>query len=100
MSSTPIHSFATWKIKSGQLPTVLAVLKDLRAKSIQESGNLFYEVYQDKTHPCTLMLHEGYTDEAALDQHRNAKHYVELVVEKIRPLLEDRNVLLTTPLEL
>jgi len=36
MSSTPIHAFAKWKVRPGQLENVLLILKELKAKSIQE----------------------------------------------------------------
>ena len=100
MSVKPIHAFAKWTIKPGQLETVLSIVKDLHARSIEEKGNLFYNVLQDNSNPNILVLFEGYTDEAALTQHRNSSYYIEAVVEKIRPLLADREVILTTPLEL
>jgi (4S)-4-hydroxy-5-phosphonooxypentane-2,3-dione isomerase len=99
MSVKPIHAFAKWTIKPGQLETVLTIVKDLHARSIEEKGNLFYNVLQDNSNPNILVLFEGYTDEAALEQHRNASYYIEAVVEKIRPLLAGREVILTTPLE-
>jgi (4S)-4-hydroxy-5-phosphonooxypentane-2,3-dione isomerase len=99
MSVKPIHAFAKWTIKPGQLETVLTIVKDLHARSIEEKGNLFYNVLQDNSNPNILVLFEGYTDEAALTQHRNASYYIEAVVEKIRPLLAGREVILTTPLE-
>ena len=100
MSSTPIHAFAKWKIRSGQLENVLLILKELRAKSIQERGNLFYQVHQDNSDPNTLILFEGYSDDSALTLHRNAGYYIQAVVEDLRPLLADREVILTTPVEI
>jgi quinol monooxygenase YgiN len=99
MSGKPIHTFAKWTVKPGQLDTVLAIVNDLHAKSIEEKGNLFYNILQDNSNPNILVIFEGYTDEAALTQHRNASYYIEAVVEKIRPLLKDREVIVTTPLE-
>lgn len=100
MSSQPIHTIAKWKVKPGQYDTVLMLLKELRAKSIEEEGNLFYNVYQDNDDLCTLILLEGYANEAALNQHRNSSHYIGIVVEKIRPLLASREIILMTPIEI
>jgi (4S)-4-hydroxy-5-phosphonooxypentane-2,3-dione isomerase len=100
MSVTPIHVFAKWKVRPGQLENVLLILKELKAKSIQEKGNLFYQVHQDSSDPNTLILFEGYADDSALALHRNAEYYVQAVAENIRTLLADREVILTTPVEI
>src|SRR5215469_15143464 len=96
MSVTPTHVFAKWKVRPGQLENVLLILKELKAKSIQEKGNLFYQVHQDSSDPNTLILFEGYSDDSASALHRNAEYYIQ-AVENIRALLVDREVILTTP---
>jgi (4S)-4-hydroxy-5-phosphonooxypentane-2,3-dione isomerase len=100
MSVTPIHVFAKWKVRPGQLENVLLTLKELKAKSIQEKGNLFYQIHQDNSDPNTLILFEGYSDDSALALHRNAEYYIQAVVDNIRALLADREVILTTPVEI
>ena len=100
MSVTPIHVFAKWKIRPGELENVLLILKELKANSIQERGNLFYQVHQDTSDPNTLILFEGYSNDSALTLHRNAGYYIQAVVEEVRPLLADREVILTTPVEI
>jgi (4S)-4-hydroxy-5-phosphonooxypentane-2,3-dione isomerase len=100
MSVTPIHVFAKWKVRPGQVENVLSILKELKAKSIQEKGNLFYQVHRDNSDPNTLILFEGYVDDSALALHRNAGYYKQAVVERISTLLTDREVILTTPIEI
>ena len=99
MSGTPIHVFAKWKVRPGQLENVLLILKELKAKSIQENGNLFYQVHQDNSDPNTLILFEGYSDDSALTLYRNAGYYKQAVVENMRTLMTEREVILTTPVE-
>ena len=84
MSVAPIHVFAKWKIRPGQLENVLLILKELKANSIQEKGNPFYQVHQDNSDPNTMILFEGYSDESALALHRSAGYYIKAVVEDIR----------------
>ena len=96
----PIHVFATWKVKEGHTDTVLNMLKTVGEESVKEKGNLFYKVHQSNTDISTIVLFEGYIDEAAITAHRNTTHYRELVVEQIIPLLESREVVLTTPIEM
>lgn len=98
MSEKHIYTFAKWKVKNGQLDTVLNLLTEVSAKSIAEEGNLFYTIYQNNSDADTLILHEGYKNESALAQHRNSEHFQTLVIGKIIPLLEDREVVLATQL--
>ena len=93
----PIHVFATWKVKEGQVEGVLNILKTMREESVKEKGNLFYKIHQSNTDVNTIVLFEGYTNDAAITEHRNSVHYQDLVVGKIVPLLESREVVLTTP---
>lgn len=94
MSQKNIHVFATWRVKEGQLDTVLGLLKEVAEKSRAEEGNLFYKVHQSNTESNTLILFEGYKDETALEQHRNSEHFQTLVIGKIVPILENREVVL------
>ena len=96
-NQNPIHVFATWKVKEGNIETVLEILKTVSKESIKEEGNLFYKIHQSNTDANTIVLYEGYTDEVALDEHRNSAHYKDLVLEQIIPLLDTRQVILTSP---
>jgi quinol monooxygenase YgiN len=98
MATTPIHVFARWKVKEGNMQTVLKLLHEVRSKTAREKGNLFYWIHQSQADANTLILFEGYVDEVAQKAHVNADHYKKLVVEQIVPLLEEREVTLTTPI--
>jgi quinol monooxygenase YgiN len=98
MSVTPIHVFAKWRVRPGQLENVLLILKELKAKTVQEKGNLFYQVHQDNSDANTLILFEGYSDDLASTVHRNAGYYIQ-ALKNIRTLLTDREVIFTTPIE-
>jgi len=99
ISQKPIHVFAIWKVKEGHIETVLHALKTVCEKSVKESGNLFYKIHQNNSDVNTIVLFEGYTDESAVTEHRNTAHYQDLIIGKIIPLLEKREVILTTPIE-
>ncbi|MCF2518792.1 putative quinol monooxygenase [Dyadobacter sp. CY351] len=100
MSANAITTFAKWQVKSENLETVLHLLADLSKKSKAETDNLFYQVFQDQSNPNVLVLFEGYTNEAALTAHRNSAHFQEIAVKQIIPLLENREVVLTSELNL
>ncbi len=95
-----IFTFARWQVKQGNLEEVLSLLKEAVAKSSAEEGNLKYEVYQGNDNKHTLMLFEEYRDRESVDFHRNSAHFQEVVVGKIVPLLENREVLLASSLEM
>ena len=98
MESTPVHVIAKWKVNPGELRSVLALLPAVVKASSAEPGNLFYMIQQDRTDPNTLLLFEGYKDEAAAADHRNSEHFQTIVAGKIVPLLEAREINITTPL--
>jgi len=98
MSKKPVYTFAKWRVKKGLLPAVLNLLADLTAKSTAEEGNLVYEIHQSNSDANTLILFEGYKDESALQEHRNTEHFQTLVIEKIVPLLEYREIVIATQL--
>lgn len=100
MNTQPIHAFAKWQVKQGHLDTVLNLLPELIRKSTLEKGNRLYQVYQDNSNVNGLLLYEAYEDESALQEHRNSEHFQTIVIGKIIPLLQGREVMLTTQLSL
>ncbi len=76
---------------------VLALVAELRARSLEEPGCVSYEVLQSVDEPGAILLLERYRDGAALEAHRSTNHYRELVVERILPMLVDRKVELLQP---
>ena len=97
-SQNPVHVFATWKVKEGQIENVLQLLKTIQTESIKESGNLFYNIHQSITDLNTIVLFEGYRSEDAVTEHRNTAHFQDLVLGQIVPLLDERNIVLTSPI--
>lgn len=94
-----VFVIAKWQVKEGQLETVLALLTDVVRESTNEAGNLFYKIHQDKQEANTLVLYEGYVDEAAVDAHRNSTHFQQVVIAQIVPLLANREVVVANLLE-
>ena len=98
MNNQPIFTFAKWRVKEGELAAVLSLLAELIAKSTAEEGNLLYQIHQSNSDETTLVLYEGYKDEAALAEHRKSEHFQTLVIGKIIPLLEEREIIIATRL--
>lgn len=100
MESNPVHVLARWKVKTGNLETILGLLKKVGAMSRKEEGNLFYNVHQSKADANTLILFEGYADEAAQQAHVQSEYFKQVVIGQIVPLLEEREVTLVVPIEI
>ncbi|MYM69662.1 antibiotic biosynthesis monooxygenase [Pseudoduganella sp. FT55W] len=88
---------ARWQPVEGKLGDVLALVAEMRPKSLAEAGCLGYEVYRGVDKPHTLLLLEHYLDEAALEAHRHSEHYQSLVIGKALPLLAERQVEILQP---
>lgn len=92
MSAAEITVVARWHLKDGALGEVLSILAELRPASLAEPGCLSYEVYQGVGAAGSLLLLERYSDQAAIDAHKQSAHYQALVVERVLPLLAERQV--------
>lgn len=99
MSQKPIHTFAKWKVKEGELDAVLKEFAEGAEKSSTEDGNLFYKVHQSNLDANLQILFEGYINASAVEAHRNSQHYQDIVIGNIIPKLESREVFLTTELD-
>lgn len=95
MSTIPVYVFAKWQVKQDNLPTVLALLKQVAQKTREEKGNLVYKFHQSISDANLILLYEGYIDDVAAEEHRNSGHFQEIVIESIVPLLENREVVMT-----
>ena len=96
-SAKPLIVVAQWRTTQTSLRTVESHLAELAARSRAESGCLGYEILQGRDDPTTFVLIERYRDEASLEAHARSRHYEDLVVGKIRPLLTDRTVEILQP---
>jgi autoinducer 2-degrading protein len=96
MNTKPVYVFAKWQVKEGNISTVLTLLNDAAEQSRAEEGNLFYKIHQSSADPNTIILFEGYADEAAANMHRASGHFQGIVVEQIVSLLASREVIPAT----
>ena len=67
----------TWMAKPGQEKECAEVFRKLTAGSRSEPGCLMYLVHRHKTEPGRFFIYEQYKDEAGLDAHRAAPHFLQ-----------------------
>ncbi len=67
----------TIKIKPGHKRAFMAsMMDDARGSNNDEPGCLRFDVLQDNENPNKIHLYEVYKDQAAVDAHRQAPHYL------------------------
>lgn len=87
---------ARWSPGPGDRETVLGALAELVAASRAEPGCLGYQDFHPEgTDRGDIVLMERYADHQALDAHRDSDHFRSLALERILPLLQDREVVVT-----
>jgi quinol monooxygenase YgiN len=95
-----LQVIARYTLAPGSEDEVLALLSQLAEASRGEPGNLAFEIYRGVEDPGTVILLERYADREAFAAHRESRHFKELVLERIVPLLERREVEFFEPVEL
>lgn len=88
---------ARYRTRPGEQDTVLPLLDSMAAASRREPGNLGYRVHQGTEDPRAIVLYEEYATEADFTAHCATPHFREIVLGKVVPLLESRDVLCCAP---
>lgn len=81
---------ATWIAKQGEAETVLDALRNLAPASREESGNMYYQAYQDPEEPNVFRIFEIYADQDAVTAHTQYPHFVQWAAGQAIPALEER----------
>ena len=79
----------TWMAKMGREGEVAAIFEKLSAESRKEAGCLMYQVHKHKTEPRRFFIYEQYKDDAGLEAHRAAPHFLQYA-RKDLPKIADR----------
>src|SRR5258708_32297550 len=67
----------TWMAKIGREADVTAIFEKLTAESRKEPGCLMYQVHKHKTDPRRFFIYAQYQDDAVLECHRTAPHFLQ-----------------------
>jgi len=79
----------TWMAKVGREAEVATLFTKLTEESRKEPGCSMYQVHRHKTEPRRFFIYEQYKDDAALEAHRTATHFLQ-VAKKDLPKVADR----------
>jgi len=78
-----------WMAKVGREGEVTSIFAKLTEESRKEPGCSVYQVHRHKTAPRRFFIYEQYKDDAALEAHRNAPHFLQYA-RKDLPKIADR----------
>jgi quinol monooxygenase YgiN len=78
-----------WMAKAGHEIDVAAVLEKLTEQARKEPGCAMFQVHRHKTEPRRFFIYEQYKDDAALEAHRSAPHFLQYA-RKDLPKVADR----------
>ena len=79
----------TWMAKAGHEAEVAALFAKLTEASRKEPGCTMYQVHRHKTEARRFFIYEQYNDDAALEAHRTALHFLQHA-RKDLPKVADR----------
>jgi len=79
----------TWKAKLGHEAEVATIFSKLTEESRKEPGCSMYQVHRHKTEPSRFFIYEQYKDDAALEAHRTAPHFLQYARKEL-PKVADR----------
>ncbi len=79
----------TWVAKLGHETEVEALFSRLTEESRKEPGCVMYQVHRHRTEPRRFFIYEQYKDDAALEAHRGAPHFLQYA-KKDLPRIADR----------
>ena len=79
----------TWMAKVGRENDVVGIFGKLTEASRKEPGCSMYVVHRHKTDPRRFFIYEQYKDDAALEAHRAAPHFLQHA-KKDLPKVADR----------
>lgn len=79
----------TWMAKAGREAEVAELFAKLTAESRNEPGCATYQVHRHRTEPRRFFIYEQYKDDAALEAHRAAPHFLQYAKKEL-PRIADR----------
>ena len=79
----------TYTVKAGNEQEAIETVKQINAlASKEEPGNLFFCAHTSQQEPRRIVLYEQWRDDEAIDEHRRKPYFQELIVGKLRNLVE------------
>jgi quinol monooxygenase YgiN len=82
---TLVHATA----RDGEEDAIERCLNELRSLSVQEPGNVTYDVWRDQRDRRRFLVYEVYRDEEGRTAHRSAEYTQRMVQQVLRPACDE-----------
>ncbi|MBV8475926.1 MAG: antibiotic biosynthesis monooxygenase [Acidobacteria bacterium] len=89
----------TWRAKTGCEAEVARLFSKLTEASRKEPGCQMYLVHRHRTEPHRFFIYEQYNDDAALEAHRGAPHFLQYAKKELTKIADRVEGNLYEPLE-
>ena len=77
-------------VNAGRENEAAEMFRKLQEETRREPGCINYIVQRSRENPCRFLVYEQYSDDAALQYHRNSPHFKKYASEGIFPFVEQR----------
>jgi len=88
----------TWAANPGKEAAVADVFSQLEEESRREPGCLMYVVHRHRTDPRVFFIYEQYSNDAALEAHRQSSHFQRYAITALKDIAERTQGELYVPL--
>jgi quinol monooxygenase YgiN len=85
-------------VNPGREAEAKALFAKLQEESRKEQGCILYQVHTHRDDARKFLVYEQYTDDSALDAHRNSPHFVKYAAEGVYTMIESREFGLYDPI--
>ncbi len=82
---------AKWVAKEGKQEIVADAISQLAVHSKNEVGNIEYVVHRSIEDERTFFFYEVYENEDGYKHHTSSKHFVDIAINGVIPLLDSRD---------
>jgi autoinducer 2-degrading protein len=89
----------TWVARAGHETEVAELFSRLTKESRKEPGCVMYQVHRHRTERRRFFIYEQYKDEAALEAHRTAPHFLQYAKKELPKVADRMDGHLYDPLE-
>ena len=79
LRSNMVKVIAKFSVKADGVDAFLGLAKELVEKTVKETGNISYEMFQDAKNPGKLFMVEEWQSQEVLDKHLASAHFTTLV---------------------
>lgn len=88
--SDPVVFISELKIVEAKVDDAIDLLSELQLETLdKEEGCAIYDVMLSDEDATKVFIYESYESEMAYNKHLKSKHYTDLFVKKIKPMLKE-----------